>query len=367
MAPGETIFQRLRVTNAGSQDAVGVVAALELPSGAAFYSASHGGTLVGNTVTFPAVGLASGAALTRAVTVRVPADLAAGITALAFAGNAHDDGANGTDPSPDDNSAGDLDTVAHAPDLTVESLAVEAAPVDPQTLAISGEVTVEFRNRGTLAANVFTLALFEDLDRNGAFSRTSDRILGETVIGGAGVSEVANVTVTVAGVLELRDDRIFAVVDADGALAEIDETNNVGSSGATCGTQGDLSSLNPVVEMAWPPASGPAFKPLSVDSLSTPIVVQLTDDNGDGRWDDNDIPDIVFVTANLAPTFPPEPDIVLRAIRGDSGAPIWNVPGLFTSPPSFFSMCGLAAGDIDGDGKVEIVTSVVTPDGYGFL
>jgi hypothetical protein len=84
--------------------------------------------------------------------------------------------------------------------------------------------------------------------------------------------------------------------------------------------------------MAWPPASGPAFKPLSVDSLSTPIVVQLTDDNGDGRWDDNDIPDIVFVTANLAPTFPPEPDIVLRAIRGDSGAPIWNVPGLFTSP-----------------------------------
>ena len=367
VAPGETIFQRLRVTNAGSQDATGVVVALELPSGAAFYSASHGGTLVGNTVTFPAVGLASGAALTRAVTVRVPADLAAGITALAFAGNAHDDGANGTDPSPGDNSAGDLDTVAHAPDLTVESLAVEAAPVDPQTLAISGEVTVEFRNRGTLAANVFTLALFEDLDRNGAFSRASDRILGETVIGGAGVSEVANVTVTVAGVLELRDDRIFAVVDADGALAEIDETNNVGSSGESCGTPGDLSSINPVVEMAWPPASGPAFKPLSVDSLSTPIVVQLTDDNGDGRWDDNDIPDIVFVTANLAPTFPPEPDIVLRAIRGDSGAPIWNVPGLFTSPPSFFSMCGLAAGDIDGDGKVEIVTSVVTPDGYGFL
>ena len=58
---------------------------------------------------------------------------------------------------------------------------------------------------------------------------------------------------------------------------------------------------------------------------------------------------------------------MLRAIRGDTGAPVWNVPGLFTVPPSFISLCGLAAGDIDGDGKVEIVTSVVTPDGYGFL
>ncbi|MBP9145626.1 MAG: DUF11 domain-containing protein [Thermoanaerobaculia bacterium] len=367
VAPGATFIQRLRVTNAGTQGATQVAPTVSLPAGAVFYSASHGGALAASTVTFPAVALAAGETLSRAVTLRLPADLQPVVTELAVSGEAHDDGANGADPTPGDNSATDLDIVAHAADLAVEIIAASSAPIDPQTLAISGEVQVDFRNRGTLPAGGFTVAVFEDLDRDGTFSRATDRIVGESAVAGAAVGELASLAVAVDGVVEMRDARLFAMVDADGAVVEIDEGNNVGSSGEACGTPGDLSSLNPVVELAWPPAGGPAYEPLSVDSLSTPIVVQLTDDNGDGVWDEQDFPDIVFVTANLAPTFPPEPDIVLRAIRGDSGAALWNVPGLFTVPPSFFSMSGLAAGDIDGDGKPEIVTSVVTPDGYGFL
>lgn len=365
--PGATIILRVQVSNAGSQDAAGVVSSVDLPAGEEFYSASHGGTLSGSTVVFPAVPLPVGATISRAVTVRLPADLSPEVSELVAVAQALDDGANGAEPTPANNSASDTDAVGHAPDLAIDFVSTGLASVDPQTLEISGEVHVYWTNRGTLPAGGTTLAIYEDLDRSGSFSRTTDRVLGETAVAGMAVGEWLFAAVTVSGTLELRDDRVFAIVDADASLAEIDEHNNIGDSGASCGAQSDLSSMDPAVELSWPPAGGPTFKPLSVDSLSTPLVVQLTDDNGDGRWDENDVPDIVFVTANLAPTFPPEPDIVLRAIRGDSGAPIWNVPGLFTTPPSFFSMSGLAAGDIDGDGKVEIVTSVVTPDGYGFL
>jgi len=366
-APGATIILRAQVTNAGTQDAMGVVLSLDLPAGEEFYSASHGGTLSGATVTFPGVSLPVGATISRAVTVRLPADLPPEMSELVALAQALDDGANGAEPTPANNSATDTDAVGHAPDLAIDSVSAGLASVDPQTLEISGEVQISWTNRGTLPAGSSTLAVFEDLDRSGSFSRTADRVLGETAVAGMAVGEWFFGTVTVSGTLELLDDRVFAIVDADASLAEIDERNNIGDSGSSCGAQSDLGSMNPTVELSWPAAGGPAFKPLSVDSLSTPLVVQLTDDNGDGRWDEQDVPDIVFVTANLAPTFPPEPDIVLRAIRGDTGAPIWNVPGLFTTPPSFFSMSGLAAGDIDGDGKVEIVTSVVTPDGYGFL
>ncbi|MEO8195177.1 MAG: PKD domain-containing protein [Thermoanaerobaculia bacterium] len=365
--PGGTVSQRLRIANTGSQDATNVTLAIDLPAEAVFYSASHGGILSAGTVSFPAVNLAAGASLSRAVTLRIPTGLPPTVTELAVVGRAADDGANGPDATPADNTAIDLDSVTHAPDLAVESVDATAAPVDPQTLAISGEIAVEFTNRGTIAADAFQIVVFEDLDGNRTFSRTTDRLVGEVAVGGATVGERSTVTLAVAGLLELRDDRIFAVLDADAAIPELDESNNVGDSGTACGTLGDLTQMSPEVELAWPPAGGPAYKPLSVDSVSTPIVVQLTDDNGDGRWDANDVPDIVFVSANLAPTFPPEPDIVLRAIRGDTGAAVWNVPGLFTVPPSFLSLCGLAAGDIDGDGKVEIVTSVVTPEGSGFL
>ncbi len=367
VTPGSTLILRAQVTNGGSQDAMGVVLSIELPAGEEFYSASHGGTLSGASVSFPAVALPVGAAISRAVTVRVPADLQPEVSELAALAQAVDDGANGAEPTPGNNSAIDTDAVGHAPDLAIDTVSAGLASVDPQTLEISGEVQVSWTNRGTLPAGGATLAIFEDLDRSGSFSRSVDRVLGETAVAGMAVGEWFFAAVAVSGTLELRDDRVFAIVDADAVLAEIDEHNNIGDSGASCGAQADLGSMNPAVELSWPPAGGPAFKPLSVDSLSTPLVVQLTDDNGDGRWDEQDVPDMVFVTANLAPTFPPEPDIVLRAIRGDSGAPIWNVSGLFTTPPSFFSMSGLAAGDIDGDGKVEIVTSVVTPDGYGFL
>jgi len=158
-------------------------------------------------------------------------------------------------------------------------------------------------------------------------------------------------------------ERIFAFVDSGLVVAESDESNNVGDSGLRCGPPAEPSPFEPVVEMHWPLAGGPSQYPRAIDSLSTPIVVQLTDDNGDGKWDERDVPDIVFVAVDLVYTL--EPEIALRAIRGDTGAAIFDINGFFPGPlgtSTLFSLSGLAAGDIDNDGKPEIVTTLYAGD-----
>ncbi|MGE4190288.1 MAG: PKD domain-containing protein [Thermoanaerobaculia bacterium] len=367
VSPGSTSIYRVVVANQGTQDATGTEIRVELPSTIDYFSSSHGGRLEAGVVSFPAVNLEVGRSIERAVTVRVPADLDPSVTLVEVLATTNDDGSNGGDPVPGDNAGSDTDDVVHLPDLRLQGIGLAGMSVDPQTLELSGEVTVSYANDGTVAADPHTVVAFEDLDADGRFTRGTDRILGELIESPIGGHTERSTSIVVAGIEEFRDDRIFVLLDGDDGIVELDEANNIGNSGRDCVAGTAVGTLHPVVELSWPEAQPPNFEPLSVDSVSTPIVLQLTDDNGDGLWNELDLPDIVFVTANLAPTYPPEPAIVLRAIRGDSGAPIWNVPGLFTVPLSFFSLSGLAGGDIDHDGKPEIVTSVVTPDGYGFL
>ncbi|MGR9108633.1 MAG: MopE-related protein, partial [Gammaproteobacteria bacterium] len=93
-------------------------------------------------------------------------------------------------------------------------------------------------------------------------------------------------------------------------------------------------SLNPVVK----------FNPLDgVTVIATPLVANLTDDNGDGKVDTRDVPDIIVNTANE----------VIRAFSGDDGRE------LFSTDPAYpiAQFTNIALGDINGDGFVEFVAS----------
>ncbi len=85
----------------------------------------------------------------------------------------------------------------------------------------------------------------------------------------------------------------------------------------------------------WHWANDPMVMPLHDQVMSAAMVANLTDDNGDGVIDEDDIPDVVF---NTFRTRSPDTggasaynaDGVLRAISGADGSRIWP-----TSDPSF--------------------------------
>lgn len=112
-----------------------------------------------------------------------------------------------------------------------------------------------------------------------------------------------------------------------------------------CEIDPQVGAFNPVAEWSkstW--SVGPTFTQV----MAAPIVVSLTDDNADGKINDLDVPDIVFTTfAGGAYTSPGW----LRAVSGDDGKEILNIGN-----QSISGTAGVAGGDIDGDGIVELVT-----------
>jgi len=100
----------------------------------------------------------------------------------------------------------------------------------------------------------------------------------------------------------------------------------------------------PVELWRW---EGRIAAPMSPDPCIAPLVVQVTDDNGDGRIDSNDDPDVVFVHWG-------RDEVGLTAVDGATGTTHFTVGGLDVT------RAGLAAGDLDGDGIVEIVLKAWT-------
>lgn len=102
--------------------------------------------------------------------------------------------------------------------------------------------------------------------------------------------------------------------------------------------------INPYIEWEW---TGSTSVPLSMQVMSAPAVANLNDDNGDGVVDDNDIPDIIFLTFtnNLYTN-----NGLLRATSGDGSGDLFTVTGYNISPGT-----NMAVGDIDGDSLPEIV------------
>jgi RHS repeat-associated protein len=99
-----------------------------------------------------------------------------------------------------------------------------------------------------------------------------------------------------------------------------------------------------------PPAFGLARKFHALvgrEAHSTPIVANLSDDNGDGRIDTHDIPDIVMPVENLTNQMTGE----LKIVSGDDGRELFTAGG----PDLVSPWSEAAAGDLDGDGVPEIV------------
>ncbi len=124
--------------------------------------------------------------------------------------------------------------------------------------------------------------------------------------------------------------------------------------------------FNPEVECRWDgPAAGVPYQNYN-DVVMTPVVINLTDDDGDGDVDTDDIPDIAFVSYRLQEDGCCNVNGVLRVVSGGCSAAGTLVEHFSVGATEIQADTGqagiwldnsggLAVGDIDGDGSPDIV------------
>lgn len=159
-------------------------------------------------------------------------------------------------------------------------------------------------------------------------------------------------------------------IDSDDSqcLGPCDNTENAGpSQGSGCYFAPPPGEFNPVQKCAWNgPASGDPY-PATKDASMTPVVINLTDDNGDGKVDLNDTPDIAFIS--YADVSGGTNKGILRVLSGKCNpdgtmAQHWVVGTNEIKADTgqsglWFDFSGhIAAGDIDGDGVPELVATL---------
>jgi hypothetical protein len=140
--------------------------------------------------------------------------------------------------------------------------------------------------------------------------------------------------------------------DADGS-GQVRECHvqDDGNGVAACTDQAPPDSFEPEIQWSW-------MSPAEPYSIVTPLVANLTDDNGDGAIDLCDIPDVVVVASESSGT--PQSFGHIHILNGETGAEevvITTAVDATVTP---------AIGDLDHDGVPEIVSFDVTGHVWAF-
>jgi hypothetical protein len=137
---------------------------------------------------------------------------------------------------------------------------------------------------------------------------------------------------------------------------------DVGPPAPTCKVVDDMDAIGDCTDKAPPDSFEPEAQwtftgpPGFENCIVTPLVANLTDDNGDGEIDLCDIPDVIVVAGpDMFSDVPPSRLYVLDGLTG-------NVH--FYAPELVQFGATPALGDIDGDGLVEIVAVEPGPAGH---
>lgn len=247
------------------------------------------------------------------------------------------------------------------PDLVPIKIDLSDTATDSQTLAITGTAHITLQNKGDdKIINTFDVLIFEDTDMDGQFTSGIDTILGTGANTLTLWPEGANmVDVALSGMVKFLHSPLYALVDSGDTIFEQDETNNLMRTGADC----EVRPANPIasdIEVKWR-LKQPSNQ-YNVSMNSTPAsIANLTDDNGDGKIDENDIPAILFVRAKEDYLVTNNHQGRLWAVRGDTGATIFTYSEVLHEPSLESTV---ATGDIDNDGIPELIVTGRPANGH---
>ncbi len=227
----------------------------------------------------------------------------------------------------------------NGPDLVIAGLDRSGLVESAATLEVTGTVAVGVTNAGDEdVTSPFEVRLFEDTNGDGRHG------VGEKLLGSAVVTDPltvgATVTASVAvdATVSFHHPLAWARVDAGDAVTERLESNNAAALYGDCEVEVPAPDFGGVVEEWYLPG---------VEVETTPIVVQLSDDNGDGKIDSRDTPDVVFHTLDATGR-------AILAVSGLDGSELWA----FRSTPAnplVMHLGQVAAADLDGDGVAEVI------------
>ena len=254
-------------------------------------------------------------------------------------------------------------------DLTPSIFSLNSVVTNTQTLAISGQVEVEIRNLGTRTVeNEYNVMIFEDINNNEKYD-SLDNILGKLTIPketkyyknynnpkAPQGNDSIRVPVTVKGTVLFSGNLIYAFVDSDNKITEKNENNNIKSNMEDKTCPPPIEGYVPVLDWQWPP-DDLSYERASIQVVCTPVIGNLSDDNGDFKIDEKDIPDIVFISF-VGNDY--EKNGVLRAISGDGTKSIFSVARVDTLANSYrpFPTYSPALADIDNDGIIDVLVIV---------
>ncbi len=136
-----------------------------------------------------------------------------------------------------------------------------------------------------------------------------------------------------------------------------------------CEFRPPVGQLDAVQKWQWGLDNPPTTSPASADVWATPMVGRVADANCDGKVDQSDPPNVVFVSGDAQQTccscggFVPSTCLtgVLRVLDGRNGQEVWS---LDRAKPGNLGFAGLsvALGDVNGDNRTDVVA--MTGDGY---
>ncbi len=124
----------------------------------------------------------------------------------------------------------------------------------------------------------------------------------------------------------------------------------------TCESDIPVGTIDPGIKWQW---SSNATHSGYDELMMTPVVGNLTDDDGDGDIDEDDVPEVV-VNAYTGTSYSTYGALV--AVSGDDGSQVFSVRSVSYKGSTYYigASAGVALGDLEGDGSPDICTL-----GYG--